>query len=116
MEYGFDLYNLGRIFMTGEGTQKNRKYDLRREGMSYNDVGKLKRAKIELIAKKQFDAVYMLLSKKAMLNIQELFNPTGFSKNQWLKAETTNVKLGIIFNTEETNYQVYGTILHYLEL
>lgn len=52
MEYGFDLYNLGRIFMTGEGTGKNHKYDLRREGMSYNDIGKLKRAKIELIAKK----------------------------------------------------------------
>lgn len=41
MEYGFDLYNLGRIFMTGEGTQKNHKYDLRREGMSY-DIGKLR--------------------------------------------------------------------------
>lgn len=51
-----------------------------------------------------------------MLNIQELFNPTGFSRNQWLKAGTTNIKLGIIFHTEETNYQVHWTILHYLKL
>lgn len=50
-----------------------------------------------------------------MLNTEELFNMTGFNKKQWLKAETTNVKLGIIFNTEETNYQVHWTILHYLE-
>lgn len=39
-----------------------------------------------------------------MLNTEEFFNTTGFSKKQWLKAETTSVKLGIIFNTEETNY------------
>lgn len=25
MEYGFDLYNLRRIFMTGEGMEKNHK-------------------------------------------------------------------------------------------
>lgn len=71
MEYGFDLDNLRRIFMTGEGTEKNHKYDLRREGMSY-DVCKLNRAKTELIAKKHFHPVYMLLSRKATLKTEEL--------------------------------------------
>lgn len=50
-----------------------------------------------------------------MLNTEELLNTTGFSKTQWLKAETTNVKLWIIFNTEETQYQVHWTICRYLE-
>lgn len=58
--------------MTGEGTEENHKYHLRREGMSY-DIRKLNRAEIELIAKKWFDAVYMLLSRKSMLATEELF-------------------------------------------
>lgn len=63
--------------MTGEGAWKNRKYDLRREGMFYNDICKLNRPKMELIAEKQFDPGYMLLSGKAMMNPEELFNTTG---------------------------------------
>jgi len=101
--------------MTGEGTEKNLKYGLKTEGISYNDICKVNSAKIEIVAKKQFDPVCMLLSRKAMWNPEKLFNTTGFSKKQWLKAETTDVKLGIISNTEETNYQVHWTILHYLE-
>lgn len=41
--------------------------------MSY-DVCKLNRAKIQLIAKKHFDPAYMLLSRKATLKTEELFN------------------------------------------
>lgn len=55
MEKGFDSYSLGRTFVTGDHTEKNCKYDLRRERMSYNDLCKLNRAKKELVAKKQFD-------------------------------------------------------------
>lgn len=79
MECGFVLYNL-YIVMTGEVTEKNSKYDFRREGMSCNNICKLNRAKVELIAKEQCGPVYMLLSRQAMLNTEGVFNTTGFSK------------------------------------
>lgn len=37
---------------------------------------------------KQFGQAYMLLSGKAVLDIEEPCNTKGFSKKQWLKVET----------------------------